>query len=70
MKSLNTSKLYLFPEHDGVIKKQITKILWSEPNSLAWIEKTEVLESALDWCLLLLNDGTWMDGSEFPIKSN
>lgn len=71
MKTYKVGETYNFPEHDGIHTKVISKILWSHKGSGGeYSEKIDVLETALEWCLVLFEDGSWIYGVEFPIKSN
>jgi len=56
-----------FPEHDGLHKKTIAKILWRENNrGTVYFEKKEILAPALEWCIILLDTGEWINGIDFP----
>ena len=52
-----------FPEHDGMISRKVYSIFWREKNRrLEGREKQSVLLPALDWCVVLFQDGTWFPG--------
>lgn len=73
MRTYKIGEVFHFPEYNGIDRKQITKILWRENNrGTVYFEKEEVLEAALDWCIIMFDTGDWIMGSEFPknIKSN
>lgn len=53
-----------FWEHDGRDIKTIEKILWSEKGKgEVFYEKNAILPAALEWCIILFDDGYWMQGN-------
>lgn len=73
MRTYKLGECLHFPEHDGIYRKQITKILWRENNrGTVYFEKDEILEPALSWCIVLFDTGEWLNGNELPknLKSN
>lgn len=71
MKTISIKQVIDFPEHDGIHGKTVKAILWSEKGKgETYYPKDTVLLPALEWCIVLFDDGTYCNGTDIPVKSN
>jgi hypothetical protein len=71
MKTVSVGQVIDFPEPDGIHGKTVKAILWSEKGKgETYCPKDTVSISALEWCIVLFDDGTWYTGADIPVNSN